>query len=50
MYLKEVEVKDIVLNGVELSFTEDSLVIFAVNFDIDEVDVRSEDKLVSFFL
>ena len=43
--LKQVDVKDVVLYGVELHFAEHSHLLFAVGFELDSEDVGGVDEL-----
>lgn len=45
---EEVNVEHVVLYRVELNFLQDTFVVFAVDVDVNEVDVRSIDELVDF--
>ena len=50
MYFVEVNVQHVILYRVELNFLEHSLVVLAINVDVNEVDVGSVDELVDFLL
>ena len=50
MYFVEVNVQHVILYRVELNFLEHSLVVLAIDVDVNEVDVGSVDELVDFLL